>query len=109
MRPAQLPEYVRGLKAIMRPLGPEASYYGHAASGLLHVRPVLDPSRSRRFEEFRQVADQTSTLVKQFKGSLSAEHGVSVSHAPNTCGNNWGIDCLARCARSNAFSIRATA
>ncbi|HJY20651.1 MAG TPA: FAD-binding oxidoreductase, partial [Chthoniobacterales bacterium] len=42
VRPAQLPEYVRGLEAIMRPLDLEASYYGHAASGLLHVRPVLD-------------------------------------------------------------------
>src|SRR5213082_4228240 len=42
VRPAQLPEYVRGLQGIMRPLGLEASYYGHASSGLLHVRPVLD-------------------------------------------------------------------
>ena len=39
VRPAQLPEYVRGLRSIMKPLGLEASYYGHAASGLLHVRP----------------------------------------------------------------------
>ena len=42
VRPAQLPEYVRGLRSIMKPLGLEASYYGHAASGLLHVRPMLD-------------------------------------------------------------------
>src|SRR5205807_1197593 len=32
VRPVQLPEYVRGLQAIMHPLGLEASYYGHAAS-----------------------------------------------------------------------------
>ncbi len=38
VRPAQLPDYVRGLRSIMKPLGLEASYYGHAASGLLHVR-----------------------------------------------------------------------
>src|SRR4029450_4570350 len=37
VRPAQLPEYVRGLRSIMKPLALEASYYGHAASGLLHV------------------------------------------------------------------------
>src|SRR5438270_2125304 len=42
VRPAQLPDYVRGLQSIMKSLGLEASYYGHAASGLLHVRPVLD-------------------------------------------------------------------
>ncbi len=32
VRPAQLPDYVRGLQSIMKPLGLEASYYGHAAS-----------------------------------------------------------------------------
>src|SRR5260370_1223882 len=41
VRPAQLPEYVRGLQSIMAPLGLEASYYGHAATGLLHFRPLL--------------------------------------------------------------------
>ena len=79
VRPGQLPEYVRGLEAIMRPLDLEASYYGHAASGLLHVRPVLDLHDPADLKKFRQIADQTSTLVKQFKGSLSAEHGVGIA------------------------------
>ncbi|MFL6514341.1 MAG: FAD-binding and (Fe-S)-binding domain-containing protein [Chthoniobacterales bacterium] len=63
VRPAQLPAYVAGLQRIMGSLGLEASYYGHAATGLL----------------FRQVADETSQLVRQFKGSLSAEHGVGIA------------------------------
>ena len=79
VRPAQLPEYVRGLEAIMKPLGLEASYYGHAATGLLHVRPVLDLHDAGDLKKFRQVADQTSALVRQFKGSLSAEHGVGIA------------------------------
>src|SRR5216110_539194 len=79
VRPAQLPEYVRGLQSIMEPLGLEASYYGHAASGLLHVRPVLDLHRASDLKKFRQVADQTAALVRQFKGSLSAEHGVGIA------------------------------
>src|SRR5881275_492505 len=79
VRPAQLPEYVRGLRSIMQPLGLEASYYGHAASGLLHVRPVLDLHSANDLKKFRQVADQTSELVGQFKGSLSAEHGVGIA------------------------------
>src|SRR5207248_33380 len=69
VRPAQLPAYVRGLQSIMKPLGLEASYYGHAASGLLHVRPVLDLHSASDLKKFRQVADQTSALVRQFKGS----------------------------------------
>ncbi len=79
VRPAQLPEYVRGLQSIMQPLGLEASYYGHAASGLLHVRPVLNLRNPADLKKFRQVADQTSALVRQFKGSLSAEHGVGIA------------------------------
>jgi FAD/FMN-containing dehydrogenase/Fe-S oxidoreductase len=79
VRPAQLPDYVRGLQSIMKPLGLTASYYGHAASGLLHVRPVLDMHTAADLKKFRQVADQTSALVRQFKGSLSAEHGVGIA------------------------------
>jgi Fe-S oxidoreductase len=79
VRPAQLPDYVRGLKSIMKPLGLDASYYGHAAAGLLHVRPVLDLHKKDDLKKFRQVADQTSALVRQFKGSLSAEHGVGMA------------------------------
>ncbi|HEV3244413.1 MAG TPA: FAD-linked oxidase C-terminal domain-containing protein [Chthoniobacterales bacterium] len=81
VRPAQLPDYVRGLQSIMKSLGLEASYYGHAASGLLHVRPVLDLHSADDLRKFRLVADQTSALVRQFKGSLSAEHGVGVARA----------------------------
>src|SRR5437588_8022430 len=79
VRPAQLPAYVAGLQSIMKPLGLEASYYGHAATGLLHVRPVLDLHNAADLKKFRQVADQTSALVRQFKGSLSAEHGVGIA------------------------------
>jgi len=79
VRPAQLPDYVRGLQSIMKPLGLTASYYGHAASGLLHVRPVLDMHSVADLKKFRQVADETSALVRQFKGSLSAEHGVGIA------------------------------
>jgi FAD/FMN-containing dehydrogenase/Fe-S oxidoreductase len=79
VRPAQLPDYVRGLQSIIKPLGLKASYYGHAASGLLHVRPILDLHNADDLKKFRIVADQTSALVRQFKGSLSAEHGVGIA------------------------------
>jgi len=45
----------------------------------LHVRPVLDLHSTEDLKKFRQVADQTSALVKEFKGSLSAEHGVGIA------------------------------
>ncbi|MFN2542109.1 MAG: FAD-binding and (Fe-S)-binding domain-containing protein [Chthoniobacterales bacterium] len=81
VRPAQLPAYVAGLQKIIGSLGLEASYYGHAASGLLHVRPVLDMHAESERKKFRQIADETAALVKQFKGSLSAEHGVGIARS----------------------------
>ena len=57
----------------------QASYYGHAAAGLLHVRPVLDLHRAEDLKKFRQIADEVAALVAQFKGSLAGEHGVGIA------------------------------
>jgi FAD/FMN-containing dehydrogenase/Fe-S oxidoreductase len=76
--PERLPEYVTGLSEIFEPLGLEASFYGHAASGELHVRPVLDLHRTEDIAKLRRVADQVSDLCLRFKGSLTAEHGVGL-------------------------------
>lgn len=79
VRPEQLPEYVAGLQRILTPLAAETCFYGHAAAGLLHVRPVLDIHRAEDLKKFRQIAVEVSALVAQFKGSLAAEHGVGMA------------------------------
>jgi len=79
VRPEQLPVYVAELEAIMRPLGLEASYYGHAASGELHVRPVLDLHEADGLAALRRVSDEVSQLCRRFRGSLAAEHGVGIA------------------------------
>lgn len=81
VRPRVLPEYVKGLRELMEPLGMRASFYGHAASGLLHVRPVVDLHKREDIEKFRKVAEGVSALTKQFKGSIAAEHGVGIARA----------------------------
>ncbi len=77
--PQHLPAYVAGLESIMRPLGLEACYYGHAATGLLHVRPVIDLHSAADIAKLRQVTGEVSALVRQFKGSFAAEHGVGIA------------------------------
>jgi len=79
VRPKDLPAYFAGLRSIMAPLGLEASYYGHAAAGLLHVRPVLDLRSEEDIQKFRQLTNEVSALVLQFKGSLAGEHGVGIA------------------------------
>ena len=77
--PERLPEYVAGLREILGPLGLEASFYGHAASGELHVRPVLDLHTGEDLARLRQVADEVSDLCRRFCGSLAAEHGIGMA------------------------------
>jgi Fe-S oxidoreductase len=79
VRPRDLPAYVAGLQSLMAPLGLQASYYGHAAAGLLHVRPILDLHSAEDLQKFRQLADEVSALVSRFKGSLAGEHGVGIA------------------------------
>jgi len=78
--PAKLPAYVAGLQAILGRHGLKASFYGHAASGLLHVRPIVDLHNPAGVKVFRQLATEVAALVKEFKGSLAAEHGVGMAH-----------------------------
>ncbi len=79
VRPEQLPAYVAGLHSLMAPLGLNACYYGHAAAGLLHVRPILNLHSAEDLKKFRRLANEVSALVRQFKGSLAAEHGVGIA------------------------------
>ncbi len=79
VRPKDLPAYVGELQKLMRRLGLQASYYGHAAAGLLHVRPVLDLHRAEDLKKYRQIADEVAALVAQFKGTISGEHGVGMA------------------------------
>jgi Fe-S oxidoreductase len=79
VRPRDLPKYVAGLQGLMQRADVQASYYGHAAAGLLHVRPVLDLHRAEDLKKYRQIADEVAALVLQFKGTLSGEHGVGIA------------------------------
>ncbi len=79
VRPQDLPAYVNRLQDLMQRVGVEASFYGHAAAGLLHVRPVLDLHSAEDLKKFRQIADEVADLVHEFKGSLAAEHGVGMA------------------------------
>ena len=79
VQPRDLPAYVAGLSALMARVKVEASFYGHAAAGLLHVRPVLDLHSAEDLKKFRKIADEVAALVLQFNGSLAGEHGVGIA------------------------------
>ena len=79
VRPERLPDYIAALRDLAEPLGLETSFYGHCASGLVHVRPVIDLHRADSIAKFRKLAEGVSALTRQFGGSLAGEHGVGIA------------------------------
>jgi FAD/FMN-containing dehydrogenase/Fe-S oxidoreductase len=77
----KLPDYVHKLRALLNAKQLDACFYGHAASGLLHVRPVLDLQNQDDRRKFGELAHEVSQLVRELKGSLAAEHGVGMARA----------------------------
>ncbi len=71
----QLPEFIREVKQMLVNLGLECVYYAHIGTGELHLRPLLNLKNPADVEKFYQVAREMAFLVKQYRGSLSGEHG----------------------------------
>ena len=73
--PEQLPQYVRRFEEIVAKHDTEAAYYGHASTGCLHIRPVVNLKRHEGVEKMASIAEEIADLVLEFGGSLTGEHG----------------------------------
>ena len=79
--PRDLPGFVSELEAAAKDVGLQMSFYGHAASGLVHVRPIVDLHEGDEIARFRALANFVSQLTLKYRGSLSAEHGVGIARS----------------------------
>ncbi|MFT7434462.1 MAG: FAD/FMN-containing dehydrogenase/Fe-S oxidoreductase [Algoriphagus sp.] len=70
-----LPEFIREFNVAMVKRGLSCVHYAHAGSGELHLRPIINLKTKEGNQQFREVAQDISSLVKKYKGSLSGEHG----------------------------------
>jgi FAD/FMN-containing dehydrogenase/Fe-S oxidoreductase len=73
--PEVLPAFYDRFMEIVARHGTEASCYGHADVGCLHIRPVLNMKTQRGVDQLREIAEEVSDLVSEFGGSMSGEHG----------------------------------
>lgn len=73
--PTDLPAFIRDFNVLLREHSLACVHYGHAASGELHLRPILDLKSPEDRRRFRVIATETARLVKRYRGSLSGEHG----------------------------------
>lgn len=70
-----LPAYIRAFNAILKKHGLYSVHYAHAGSGELHLRPIINLKTTEGHRLFRVIAEEIAALVKQYRGSLSGEHG----------------------------------
>ena len=77
-----LPAYIQAFEKIMSDFGQRSVYYAHAGAGELHLRPILDLDKEGDRLAFKKIASASAKLVKQYRGSLSGEHGDGRVRAP---------------------------
>jgi FAD/FMN-containing dehydrogenase/Fe-S oxidoreductase len=70
-----LPDYTARLTEIFEKNGTRGTWYAHAAVGCLHVRPVLNLRLDKDVHTMRAIAEEAFTMVREYKGSHSGEHG----------------------------------
>lgn len=70
-----LPEFIIDFNKILAQHGMSSVHYAHAGSGEIHLRPIINLKTEEGHQQFRLIAEEISTLVKKYKGSLSGEHG----------------------------------
>jgi len=73
--PHFLPAYMKDFDAMTRRLGTKCVYYGHISTGELHLRPILNLKSAHDRQLFRDIARETTLLIKKHRGSISGEHG----------------------------------
>ncbi|MGB6558302.1 MAG: FAD-linked oxidase C-terminal domain-containing protein [Pseudolabrys sp.] len=70
-----LADYTARLSAIFEKHGTRGTWYAHAGSGCLHVRPILNLRQEKNVHAMREIAEEAFAMVREYKGSHSGEHG----------------------------------
>ena len=75
VHPSRLGEYIAGLREVLKHNQAEASIYGHAGDGNLHVMVFLDLKKAEDIVRMVHITEEAHDLVLRLKGTISGEHG----------------------------------
>ncbi|WP_135823700.1 FAD-binding and (Fe-S)-binding domain-containing protein [Halorussus ruber] len=73
--PARLPAYLDRVADVLADHGLDASVFGHAGQGVLHVKPFLNLQTEEDRELLRSVSEAVHDVVLDVGGAVSGEHG----------------------------------
>lgn len=92
--PERLPEYVRGVRAILDRYQVRGVIFGHAGDSHVHVNPLIDVDRPGWRDTVQHVLDDVVRLTAGLGGTLSGEHGDGRLRTP-LLHNVWTADAMA--------------
>ena len=75
VHPSFLSKYIKGLRELFKKFGVDASIYGHAGDGNLHLMVFLDLTQEDEVKKMVSLAEACYDLVFTLKGTISGEHG----------------------------------
>jgi Fe-S oxidoreductase/FAD/FMN-containing dehydrogenase len=70
-----LAEYVGEIKRLSEQHGTVSAYYAHAASGCLHIRPLINLKDAAGIRSMDEITRSAADLAIRFGGVMSGEHG----------------------------------
>lgn len=73
--PNDLPQFIEDFNETLAQNNLSCVHYAHAATGELHLRPILNLKSEEGVKLYRKTAEDIAALVKKYRGSLSGEHG----------------------------------
>jgi FAD/FMN-containing dehydrogenase/Fe-S oxidoreductase len=77
--PTKLRDYIEKFMQIVEREGiSETGYFAHASVGCLHVHPAIRLKTADDVEQMRRIADAVCSLVIEFGGAMTAEHGEGI-------------------------------
>lgn len=73
--PNRLAGFMEKFIHYLKRIDKQAGIYGHVGSGCMHIRPYMDLRDPSELSLMRQMMNEISSLVLEYGGALSGEHG----------------------------------
>ena len=82
VEPKYLPEFLPKMREILDEYKLVYTIAGHAGNGNFHVIPLMDMKDKNNVNIITEVSDKIYDLVKQYHGSITAEHNDGIVRTP---------------------------
>lgn len=77
-----LPACLHGMQEVLQQQETTASFFVHAATGQIHLRPFLDLADPQDASKLWAIADSVYELALGLGGTISAQHGTGLARTP---------------------------